>query len=135
MNISDMATYPDVITNVQMEELAPRGKIKRPSDGKEVTTVAFIDAASPEAEHPLAVLFVGQRRLVALKQAQYVRKSNPEGKAYIFYENMRTPGQYEIFYQAMQDDPGVFLSKGHSGSGIQRIGEALAVELKDTSAW
>ena len=30
--------YPDVITNVQMEELAAKGKIKRPSDGKEVTS-------------------------------------------------------------------------------------------------
>ena len=29
--------YPDVITNVQMEELAAKGKLKRPSDGKEVT--------------------------------------------------------------------------------------------------
>ena len=30
----------------------------------------------------------------------------------MFYENMRTPGQYEKYYQTMQDDPGVFLSKG-----------------------
>ncbi len=56
---------------------------------------------------------------------------NPDGKAYIFYENMRTPGQYEIFYQAMQDDPGVFLSRGlpvavSNGSG------GLNLEVRDT---
>lgn len=122
--------YPDVITNVQMEELAAQGKIKRPSDGKEVSSVAFIDAASPEAQHPL-LYCSSVTSLVALKQAQYVRKANPDGKAYIFYENMRTPGQYEIFYQAMQDDPGVFLSKGTPLS-VTNGSSGLSIELKDT---
>ena len=122
--------YPDVITNVQMEELAAQGKIKRPSDGKEVSSVAFIDAISPQDEHPF--LYCSSiTSLVTLKQAQYVRKANPEGKAYIFYENMRTPGQYEIFYQAMQDDPGVFLSKGTPLS-VTNGSSGLDIELKDT---
>ncbi len=44
---------------------------------------------------------------------------------------MRTPGQYELFYQAMQDDPGVFLSKG-TAVGVSNGSSGLNVELKDT---
>ncbi len=51
-------TYPDVITNVQMEELASGGRIKRPSDGKEVNSVAFIDAANPGRGASFALLFL-----------------------------------------------------------------------------
>lgn len=122
--------YPDVITSVEMEELAANGKIKRPSDGKDVNAIAFIDMPNQDADHPL--LFSSTvASLVALKQAQYLRQTNPEGKAYIFYENMRTPGQYEKFYQNMQDDPGVFLSKG-TPIGVSNGSAGLNVELKDT---
>lgn len=122
--------YPDVITNVQMEELAAKGRITRPSDGKEVDSVAFIDCAPPDAEHPL--LYSSYVTcLVALKQAHYLRRTNPEGKAYIFYENMRTPGQYEKFYQSLQDDPGVFLSNGKP-TRVSNGASGLSLELKDT---
>jgi len=122
--------YPDVITNVQMEELAAKGRIARPSDGKEVDSVAFIDCAPPDAEHPwLYSSYVSC--LVALKQAHYLRKTNPEGKAYIFYENMRTPGQYEKFYQSLQNDPGVFLSNG-TPTRVSNDSSGLSLELKGT---
>jgi quinone-modifying oxidoreductase subunit QmoB len=113
-----------------MEELATKGKITRPSDGKQVNSVAFIDCANQEAEHPL-LYSSAVASLVALKQAQYVRRANPDSKAYVFYENMRTPGQYEKFYQTMQDDPGVFLSKGTPVS-VSNGSAGLTVELKDT---
>lgn len=122
--------YPDVITNVQMEELAAAGKIKRPSDGKEVESIAFIDCTDQETENPFKYnSYV--TCLATLKQAHYLRKSNPNGRAYIFYENMRTPGQYEKFYETMQNDPGVFLSKG-SVLGVSNGDSELSVELQDT---
>jgi len=122
--------YPDVITNVQMEELAAKGKITRPSDGRPVNSVAFVDCSPAAAEHPwLYSSYVSC--LVALKQAHYLRKSNPEGKAYVFYENMRTPGQYEKYYQSLQNDPGVFLSKGTAVSVSNGSG-GLSLEVKDT---
>jgi len=122
--------YPDVITNVQMEEFAAKGKIRRPSDGKEVSSVAFIECLDENTEHPwLFSSAVGC--LVALKQAQYVRKSNPDGRAYLFYDNMRAPGQYEKFYQTMQDDPGVFLSKGVP-QAVANGGAGLDLIVKDT---
>lgn len=122
--------YPDVITNVQFEELAGKGKLSRPSDGKEVTSVAFVEPMSPDNPHPLMYSSaVGS--LVALKQARYVTQSNPEAKAFLFYENMRTPGQFEVFYQTMQDEPGVFLSKGIPVSVSNGAGN-LTVTMKDT---
>ncbi len=122
--------YPDVITNVQMEELAAKGKIRRPSDGKEALSVAFIECLDEKTDHPwLFSSAVGC--LVALKQAQYVRQSNSESRAYLFYDNMRAPGQYEKFYQTMQDDPGVFLSKGIP-EAVKNGGAGLDLIVKDT---
>ncbi|MBM4325785.1 MAG: FAD-dependent oxidoreductase [Deltaproteobacteria bacterium] len=122
--------YPDVITNAQMEELAQKGKIKRPSDGKDVHSIAFLECREENSENP----FLNNSYvtcLVTLKQAKYLRESNQNGRAYIFYENMRTPGQYEKFYQTMQDDPGVFLSAGKV-VGVSADGAGLAVNVKDT---
>ena len=122
--------YPDVITNVQMEELAAKGRLTRPSDGKEVTSIAFVECVDENTEHPL-LYSSAVGCLVALKQAQYLRKANPDGRAYIFYENMRAPGQYEKFYQTMQDDPGVFLSKGTPVT-VSNGSSGLSVVMKDT---
>ena len=122
--------YPDVITNVQMEELAAKGRLTRPSDGKELTSIAFVECVDENTEHPL-LYSSAVGCLVALKQAQYLRKANPDGRAYIFYENMRAPGQYEKFYQTMQDDPGVFLSKGTPVT-VSNGSSSLSVVMKDT---
>ncbi len=104
---------PNVITNCQFEEIAKNGKIVRPSDGKEVKSVAFVQSAGgskDDADFPYASVVTS---LVALKQAKYLREDQPEdGKAYVLYEHMRTSGQYEYFYQGLQNDPGIFLTKG-----------------------
>jgi quinone-modifying oxidoreductase subunit QmoB len=125
-----LGTYPDVITSVQLEELAAAGRIKRPSDGKDATSIAFIECIDGKTDHPL-LYSSSVSSLVTLKQAHYLRKSNPDGKAYIFYENMRTPGQYEKYYQSLQNDPGIFLSKG-TPVAVSNGDSTLSVELKET---
>jgi quinone-modifying oxidoreductase subunit QmoB len=52
--------FPDVVTNVQMEELAAKGKITRPSDGKEVESVAFIQCAGQRDPEHLAYCSVAE---------------------------------------------------------------------------
>ncbi|MHB8881547.1 MAG: FAD-dependent oxidoreductase [Thermodesulfovibrionales bacterium] len=101
---------PNVITNVQMEELAKKGKIVRPSDGKEAKKVAFIQCAgSRDANHlPYCSSFCCG---TSLKQAKYVREKSSDAVAMIFYKDIRTPGQSELFYKNMQNDPGVLLTK------------------------
>ncbi len=123
---------PNVVTNVQFEELAKEGKVKRPSDGKEVESVAFVlspGAKDDDADFPYAGAVTS---LVALKQAKYVREDNPDnGKAFVFYQHMRTPGQYEYFYKGLQNDPGIFLTKG-AVTKVEAAGDGLNVTVEDT---
>lgn len=122
---------PNVITNVQMEEMASSGKIKRPSDGKEAKRVAFIQCAgSRDANHlPYCSSYCC---LTSLKQAAYVREKNPDAMAYILYKDMRTPGQYELFYKSIQNDPGVMMTKGEVVGVSEAPNGGLYIELKDT---
>ena len=121
----------DVITNLEMEELARQGKIVRPSDGKPANSVAFIQCAgSRDPEHlPYCSDFCC---LASLKQALYVRQQNPNALAYILYKDIRTPGQTELFYKEAQSDPGVMLTKAEI-EGIALGGDGrLQITAKDT---
>lgn len=120
----------DVITNVQMEEMAKAGKIARPSDGKEAKSVAFIQVGqSPDPEvfsHCSSII-----DLTSLKQALYVRDQGDDTKAFIFYDHLRAPGHYEDFYRAVQANQGVFLTKGNVESVTESDGK-LTLNVKDT---
>ncbi|RKX21504.1 MAG: heterodisulfide reductase subunit A, partial [Candidatus Zixiibacteriota bacterium] len=98
----------DVIRNVDLEEMVKNnGKITRPSDGKEVKSIAFIQCGgSRKKEHHSYCSSICC--MTSLKQALYLREGDSGAKAYIFYEFIRTPGKYEEFYRRVQADPGVF---------------------------
>ena len=69
--------------------------------------------------------------MVALKQAQYVCQDNADGKAFILYQHMRTPGSMELFYKAAQLNDGIFMTKGN----VMQVGEAggkVTVAVEDT---
>ena len=121
---------PDVITNLQMEELAKSGKITRPSDGKEVQSVAFIQCAGQRDKEHLPYCS-SICCMTSLKQALYVVEQNSEADAYIFYKDIRTPTQYEDFYKRVQEEPGVFLVKGDVKNIAEDSGK-LTVEVDDT---
>lgn len=119
----------DVVLNVDVEEMVKKnGKMTRPSDGKEVKSVAFIQCGGSRAkEHHSYCSSICC--LTSLKQAVYLRERDDEAKAYIFYEFIRTPGQYEEFYKKVQNDPGVFLTKGQVTDVKRENGQlALTVE-------
>ncbi|WP_028323501.1 FAD-dependent oxidoreductase [Desulfatirhabdium butyrativorans] len=121
---------PDVVTNHQFEQLAAKGKVIRPSDGKPVKSVVFVQSPGKgdDADFP----YTGSvTSLVALKQAKYVREDDPDAKAYIIYQNMRTPGLQEYFYKSMQQDNGIFLTKGEVVS-VTKNGNGLIVEADNT---
>ncbi len=122
--------YPDVVTNFQMEEMAREGKIKRPSDGKEVETVAFIQCAGQRDDNHLRYCS-SVCCLTSLKQALYVREQNPASKVYIFYKDIRTPMQYEDFYRRVQEKEDVFLAKGEVRNITGDSGDGLVVEFED----
>ncbi len=123
--------YPNVITNYMIEELASKGTIVRPSDGKAVKSVAFILCAGQRDENHLPYCSA-TCCVESLKQAKYVRNQDPDSKAYIFYKDMRTPGHYELFYKKMQDDPGVMLTKGEVTAVSESSNGNLYIDVKDT---
>ena len=103
---------PDVVTNDEFEMIAAKGKILRPSDGKAAKNVVFIQSPGKDEDDSDFEYTGAVTSMVALKQARYVREDYADGKAYVIYQHMRTPGLQEYFYKAMQQDDGIFLTKG-----------------------
>ncbi len=110
-------TSPNIITNVIMERLAApngptKGKLLRPSDGKEIKRIAFVQCAGSRDENHLPFCSA-VCCLASLKQATYVREQYEDSKAYMFYIDIRTPGtSYERFLNKVRDDENVSLIKG-----------------------
>ena len=122
---------PNVVTTVAMEEMAAKGNVTRPSDGKTVTSAAFIlCAGSRDASHlPYCSTTCC---MTSLKQALYVREQNPDARVYIFYKDIRTPGQYENFYRRVQEDEGIFMTKGEVAAVIPEADGSVSVDVDDT---
>ncbi len=125
--------YTNVVNNVMMEDLTVqgKGKIKRPSDNKDVKSVVFVQCAGSRDKNHLPYCS-SVCCLTSLKQASYVRNSNPDAKVYIVYKDMRTPGQYENFYKDKQADNGVFLTKGDIAGITENPDKSLEVNIKNT---
>ncbi len=121
---------PDVITNVEMEELIAAGGITRPSDGAPARRIAFIQCAGSRDEDHLPYCSAICCR-VTIKQAMVAREFDSETEAYVLYKDIRAPGQYEEFYQAAQDDPGIFFTKAEV-VGVEPAGDHLEVEAENT---
>lgn len=129
----------NVINNVMMERLAATngptgGKIIRPSDGKEVKSIAFCQCAGSRDEDHLP--FCSRVCcLASLKQANYVREQYSDSKAYIFYIDLRAFGRNEDFLARIQVDENVQMIKGK----IAKVTEDpetkdVIVEAEDTAA-
>jgi quinone-modifying oxidoreductase subunit QmoA len=109
--------YPNIITNMMMERLAApngptKGNITRPSDNKAPESVAFVQCAGSRDENHLPYCSY-ICCMASLKQATYVRERYPDATIYIFYIDIRAPGQrYEKFYKKIKEDEKVFLIKG-----------------------
>lgn len=107
---------PDVVSNVVYERMASvygptGGKIVRPSDGKEVKSVAFIQCAGSRDENHLKYCS-GICCLASLKQSTYLRERDPESEAFIYYIDVRAMGKYEDFYTKVDQDEKIKLIKG-----------------------
>jgi quinone-modifying oxidoreductase subunit QmoB len=124
-------TSPDVITNLQFEEMMAAGAIKRPSDGKSPASVAFIQCAgSRDPEHLPYCSAVCCR--VSLKQAKFIREQLPDSQVYVIYKDIRTPAQYERFYVSVQEDDGVFFTKGEIASVESDGSGQIAINVDET---
>ena len=109
--------YENILTNMMIERLASpngptKGQILRPSDDKAPGSVAFVQCAGSRDENHLPYCSY-ICCMASLKQATYIRELYPEAKIYIFYIDLRAPGQrYEKFYKTIKEDENIFFIKG-----------------------
>jgi quinone-modifying oxidoreductase subunit QmoB len=125
---------PDVVTNLELEALAKAadgGPIKRPSDGKEVKAVAFVQCAGQRSEKEGHLPYCsGFCCTTSMKQAMYFKEQNPDCDATVLFSDLRTPGAPgEDFYRAAQKKQVTF-SKGDV-SEVVSDGGGLKVMFKD----
>ncbi len=121
----------NVVTNVDIEQMAKEDKFARPSDGKEVKSVAFIQCAGSRDENHLAYCS-SHCCLTSLKQANYIREKDKDVNVYIIYKDMRTPGQSEIYYKNAQQDDGIFLTKGEIAGVSEGPGNGILIDVDNT---
>ncbi|MDP4126560.1 MAG: hydrogenase iron-sulfur subunit [Bacillota bacterium] len=121
--------YANVVTATQMEEIASKGKIVRPADGKEVQSIAFIQCAGSRDPEHLPYCSV-ECCVESLKQATYLKEQNPEAAVYIFNKDMRTPGQNERLYKRVQQDGAIFV-RGEISEISEDDDKNLIIQSKD----
>ena len=124
----------DVVTQQELEALAIAangGPIKRPSDGKVVSSVAFVQCAGQRSQKEGHLPYCsGHCCLTSIKQAMYFKDANPQIDTNVIYTDLRTPGDGgEDFYRSGQDK-GVTFTKGVV-STVESSGGALSVKFKD----
>ncbi len=121
----------NVVTNVEFEKMAKEGNLTRPSDSKPIKSILFIQCAGQRDENHLPYCS-SYCCLASLKQAKYIRENDSESKAFIIYDHMRTMGIYENFYKSLQDDPGIFLTKGKVVEVSQGENDKVKVVVEET---
>lgn len=125
---------PDVIDQAGLEKLALEangGPIKRPSDGKEVGNVVFVQCAGQRstAEGHLPYCS-GHCCLTSIKQAMYFKDQNPNIDTNIIYSDLRTPGVGgEDFYRSGQQK-GITFTKGKVAE-VTANGGSVQVKFQD----
>ncbi|MGB0722955.1 MAG: FAD-dependent oxidoreductase [Gammaproteobacteria bacterium] len=86
----------DVITQMELEELvraADFGPIKRPSDGRVVDSVLFVQCAGQRSDLTGELdSCSGHCCMTSIKQAMYFKDTNPDIDTTVLYSDLRTPG-------------------------------------------
>jgi len=122
---------PDVVTNHQFEAMIGGSTLLRPSNGKPVGSVLFIQCAgSRDKEHLPYCSSVCC--MATLKQADVIHQSSPETQVYIVYRDIVTTGQSERYFAKVQNHPATFLMKGEVAAVRAPSGARLQVDVKDT---
>lgn len=126
---------PNVVDQAGLEalarEAAAAGKpICRPSDGKEVKSVVFVQCAGQRDNSGEHLPYCsGYCCNASIKQATYFKDTNPDIDTVVLFTDLRTPGNGEDFYRAAQNR-GVTFSKGVV-SEVLANGNTCTVKFKD----
>ncbi|MGC8645152.1 MAG: FAD-dependent oxidoreductase [Thermoplasmata archaeon] len=130
--------YENVITNLMLERMASpngptKGRILRPSDGKEPRRVAFVQCAGSRDENNLS--YCSQICcLASMKEASYIRGQYPDSAVEIFYIDLRAYGLNENFMSKIQADKGIKFTRGRVTKVVGSEKGNLIVQAEDTIA-
>jgi len=119
---------PNVITNVQFEEMAKTGGVKRPSDGAALNNVAFLQCAGQRDAEKLPYCS-SVCCTTSLKQAIFIKETNPDANVFIVFKEMRTPGQAEDLYRKAQEEGVIFIRC--QDPQVKASGASVTVEALD----
>jgi len=123
----------NVVDQAGLEALAKAangGAIKRPSDGGEVKTVAFVQCAGQRDESGQHLSYCsGSCCMTSVKQAMYFKDANPDVDTVVIYTDLRMPGNNEDFYRSAQRK-GVTFVKGKVSS-VEAKGNQCKVNFQD----
>jgi heterodisulfide reductase subunit A len=129
--------YPDVITGLQFERMVNSsgptgGRIVRPSDGKEVETVVFIQCVGSRDKSKGVAYCSRLCCMYTAKHGLLYKEHHPEGEAYVFYMDVRAAGKnYEEFVRRAQEEYGVHYLRGRVSRIFEKDGK-LVVRGADT---
>ena len=87
---------PNVITNIEFEQMAKEGKISG-----DLESVVFVQCAGSRDDDHLPYcsnVCCG----ASLKHVTYLKEMNPEIATYVIYKDIRAPGHYEEVYKKVQ---------------------------------
>jgi quinone-modifying oxidoreductase subunit QmoB len=104
---------PDIVDQAGLEALAKKSTpIRRPSDGKEVKQVVFVQCAGQRDDSGRHLPYCsGHCCATSIKQAMYFKDANPAVDTVVIYTDLRVPGNGEDFYRSAQAK-GVTFTKG-----------------------
>ncbi|MFH1784775.1 MAG: CoB--CoM heterodisulfide reductase iron-sulfur subunit A family protein [bacterium] len=129
--------YKDVVTGLHFERMVNSsgptgGKIIRPSDGKEVHDVVFIQCVGSRDEQKGVPYCSRLCCMYTAKHALLLREHNKDSQAYVFYIDIRAAGKnYEEFVKKVQDEYGAVYLRGRVSRVFEKGGK-LIVRGADT---
>ncbi|MCX8027432.1 MAG: hydrogenase iron-sulfur subunit [Thermodesulfovibrionales bacterium] len=112
-----------VFTNLEFEK-----KIKELTDKK--TTVAFIQCVGSRDDKNLPYCS-DVCCMVSIKQALSLKTLNHDNEVYIFYNDIRTPGEYELFYKRARKE-GIHFIKGIPSEVKETTNGEINLSVYDT---
>jgi quinone-modifying oxidoreductase, subunit QmoB len=122
---------PNVITSHELDAMLQDGRLVRPGDGKAPGRVLFVQCAG--SRDPQHLPYCSSECCgTTLRQVASIHKDFPAVETAVVYRDMRTPGQLERFYLAVQSQPGSMFTRGEV-DGVEGNGSGpLAVRLRDS---
>lgn len=118
----------NVVTNMEFERISKEQKISF----EEPKKVVFIQCVGSRDEKHLPYCS-DVCCMVSIKQALFLKEVNPDNEVYIFYNDIRTPGEYEELYQKARKS-GVIFIKGIPSELKQDEPEKVNFSVFDTVA-